>query len=203
MRLLLIFVLAAAAGAQPAETVVDRIAVVVGKQILTESEVLENLRITALINGEALDVGAAKRKEAAERLVDQELLRNEMKLTNAAPTQAAEAESVLRQFIGKRYPNESAYREALTAYGVTENELKQQLAWQVALLRFTEQRFRPLANLAAAVANTQVADRLRPGAATNGAEPAANADTVDQQMETFLKQARSNTKVIFKAGAFQ
>ena len=203
MRLLLFFALVAAATAQPAETVVDRIAVVVGKQILTESEVLENLRITALINGEPLDLVAAKRKEAAERLVDQELLRNEMKLTNAAQTQAAEAESVLRQFIGKRYPNEGAYREALTAYGVTDNELKQQLAWQVALLRFTEQRFRPLANLAAAVANTQDADRLRPGAAASGAEPAANANSVDQQMETFLKQARANTKVIFKAGAFQ
>ena len=179
MRLILLFAFLAVAAAQSAEFRVDRVAIVIGKHVLTESEVVENLRITELINAEPLDLSPGKRKEEADRLIDQELLRNEMQLFSFAMPSAAEAEDVLRQFIGKRYPAQAAYQAALKTYDVTENELKQQLTWQLALLRFTEQRFRPL----------QAAS--------------TDANSVDQQMEAFLKDARANTKIVLKPEAFQ
>lgn len=51
--------------------VVDRVAVVVGREALTESEVLEDLRLTEFLNHEPLDLSPAARREAAEHLVDQ------------------------------------------------------------------------------------------------------------------------------------
>jgi hypothetical protein len=182
MRAILICAWVSMAAAQPAELLVDRIAVVVGKRVLTASEVAANLRITQLINDEPLDLSADKRKEEAERLVDQELLRREMQLMNVAQPAAGEAESVMRQFIAKRYPTPAGYQAALAKYDVTAGELRQQLAWQLALLRFTELRFRPMAALPAA----------------EGAPPG-----VDQQMEVFLKDARANTKIVVKTEAFQ
>jgi hypothetical protein len=199
MRPILLFALASVAVAQPAELLVDRVAVVIGKKIVTESEVVENLRIAEMINGEPLDLGAARRKEEAERMVDQELLRTEMQLITFSQPSASEAESVLRQFIGSRYPTQAAYQAALEKYGVSNEELKQQLVWQLSLIRFTEQRFRPLA--AAPDTGIENADRMRPGASPPAPEAAVNS--VDQQMDAFLKEARSNTKIILKPDAFR
>ncbi|HEY5163139.1 MAG TPA: hypothetical protein VII81_09020, partial [Terriglobales bacterium] len=57
--------------------VIDRVAVVVGTQVITESEVLLEVRLTEFFNGQPLDLGVDQRKAAAERLVDQQLIRNE------------------------------------------------------------------------------------------------------------------------------
>jgi hypothetical protein len=196
MRSILLFAFLGMAPAPPAEIPVDRVAIVIGKRVVTESEVIESLRIAELINGEPLDVSPAKRSEEAERLIDQELLRNEMQLTSFPMASPAEAESVLRQFIDKRFASKEAYQAALKSYDTTADELKQQLAWQLALLRFTEQRFRSLPAVIETPPDgtSQSADR---------ASPAAEAASVDQQMEAYLKAARANTKIVRKAGAFR
>ena len=48
---------------------------------------------------------------------------------------------MLREFKKQRFHDEAEYRAALERYGLTEEELKAHLKWQVAALRFTEQRF--------------------------------------------------------------
>ena len=58
--------------------VIDRVAVVVGKTVFTQSEVDDEARLSELEAAKPLDLSAAQRKQAAERLVDQELLREEM-----------------------------------------------------------------------------------------------------------------------------
>src|SRR3954453_3866299 len=62
--------------------VVDRIAVVVGKTVITETEVLQEVRLEAFLNQTPLDLSAQARKTAAEHLVDQQLVRNEMRIGN-------------------------------------------------------------------------------------------------------------------------
>ena len=173
--------------------VLDRVAVVVGRTVFTESEVLDSLRMTEFINGELPDTSPAKRREAAEHLVDQELLRNEMQVTNFLMPAPAEGDKMLDQFIAARYHGNAAeFHTALARYGITDDELKHQLLWQLALIRFTEFRFRT----EIAPQNTGTAERAAPDGT---AAPA----TVDQQMETFLKDARANTKIVLKPEAFQ
>jgi hypothetical protein len=175
--------LGALAGA--ADTV-DRIAVVVGKTVITESEVMDALRVTAFLNGEPLDFSPAKRRAAAERLVDQELLRKEMQATRFAMPPANEVEGAF-----ERYARQQA---SFPKYGITGDELKRQLGWQLAVMRFTELRFRnDFAAPAAGAPNGSSADR----------QAATAADSVDQRMEEWLKDARNNTKVVFQPEAFQ
>ena len=66
--------------AATAQNAIDRIAVVVGNQVITESEVILEARLTAFLNGQPLDLSAAPRRAAAERLVDQQLIRSEMQV---------------------------------------------------------------------------------------------------------------------------
>jgi hypothetical protein len=168
--------------------VVDRVAVVVGKAVFTESEVLEEIRLTAFQGQEPLDLSPKARRAAAERLVDQQLIRNEMEIGSYLAPSDADVDRMLVDFRSQRFRTESEYRAALARYGITEPELKEHLRWELAALRFTDQRFR----LTAQAPPAQGADRAAPG-----------TDQVEENMEAWLKEARSQTKIQFKKEAFQ
>jgi hypothetical protein len=171
--------------------VVDRIAVVVGNNVITESEVFLEVRLTEFLNQQPLDLSPAARRAAAERLVDQQLIRNEMITGHYPMPTDAEASPMLQAFRQENYPDEAKYRTALQKYGISEDDLKQHLLWQLATLRFTDLRFQT------GLPNVQSANRLRAGSS----EP--DPDDVDHQLEAWLKETRNNTKVRFKPGAFQ
>jgi hypothetical protein len=172
--------------------VVDRLALVVGKTAFTQSEVDSEARLTALESGKPVDLSAAQRKQAAERLVDQQLLRDEMQVTGFQTPAASDADALLSKFRQQHFASEALYKAMLTRYGVTEDELKQHLLWEVEVIRFTDQRFKPIA----AATDNQSANR-----AENGAQPAE--DSVDREMESWLKQQRADTRIVFIPEAFQ
>jgi hypothetical protein len=186
--------------------VVDRVAIVIDKKVFTESEVLDDLRLTELINDQPLDLGPAARRQAAEHLVDQELIRRELEASGYTQPAAGESDALLRKFRQDRFPSLAEYRAAMQKYGVAEDQLKQRLLWQLAALRFTDLRFRsqqpaatqPPAATQQLEASSQSADR----AAAEIANDAA-ATSVDQQMDAWLKRARGNAKIAFKQEAFQ
>jgi hypothetical protein len=169
--------------------VIDRVAIVIDKKVITESEVLDDLRLTQFLNNQPLDLGPDARRTAAENLVDQELIRRELENSGFRPA-TADADALLRKFREDRFHSVPEYHAALEKYGVTEDRLKQRLLWQLTAIRFTDQRFRsqPLESA------SSTADRATSDAA---------ATNVDDQMEAWLKQARGNTKITFKQEAFQ
>jgi hypothetical protein len=179
--------------------VIDRVAVVVGNQVITESEVLLEARLAAFLNVQPLDLSAAPRRAAAERLVDQQLIRNEMQVGGYAMPAESEGEAVLRSFRQANYPSIPAFRAALEKYGLTEDEVKRHLLWQAAALRFTDQRF----HLAMAPPASQSADRAAERFTDRSTVTDGAKDTVEDEMDVWLKQARSSTRIQFKKGAFQ
>ena len=170
--------------------VVDRVAIVIDKKVVTESEVTDELRLTEFLNNQPLELGAQARREAAERLVDQELIRRELEISGYAPPSASEAEALLRKFRQDRFHSLAEYHAALGKYAITEAQLKAHLLWQLTAIRFTDQRFR----LQLSESPSQSADRTTDGGAAN---------SVDQQMDAWLKETRGNTKIAFKPEAFQ
>jgi hypothetical protein len=172
--------------------VVDRVAVVVGTEAITESEVLQELRLSEFMDGRPLDLGPEARRAAAERLVDQLLIRNEMKIGSYPKPTAEETVAMLKEFRQEHYPGVAQFREALARYGIAEDELKNYLNWQLTVMRFTDIRFRP----GPPGPPVQTANRLRAGAVPSN-------DTVDQQMDAWLSEARAGTRIQFKKGAFQ
>jgi hypothetical protein len=162
--------------------VIDRVAVVVGKDVITETEVVQEARLEAFLNQSALDLGAEARKTAAERLVNQQLVRNEMTVGAYPEPTDAEVEGALKSFRQEHFNSIPAYRASLEKYGITEDQLKRHLKWQLAAIRFTDQRFN--------TGEPSGANRAAPGAA-------------EDPFDAWLKQARSQTKIQFKQGAFQ
>ncbi|HEY2015043.1 MAG TPA: hypothetical protein VGH38_16155 [Bryobacteraceae bacterium] len=180
--------------------VADRIAVVVDKAVITESEVLLEVRLTQFLNHQPLDLSAEQRRAAAERLVDQQLIRNEARIGNYPKPTAAEVDTIAGKFRDEHYSSPTQFQQDLEKYGITEEELREHLAWQVAAIRFTDVRFQP----GTAAPPEQAANRYQAGAepASNGT-PAAKTETVDQQMDAWLKETRGQTRIQFKKEAFQ
>jgi hypothetical protein len=168
--------------------VVDRIAVVIDKNVITESEVLLELRLAAFMNSDPLQFGPEQRREAAERLVDQYLIRKEMVMGGYNTPSDSDVETLLRTVRQQHYPTETDYRAALARYEITEDELKKYVRWQVEALRFTEARFQ-----------TNLPDQQ--SSDTQGAN--RSESNIDEQMEAWLKDARSQARIHFKKEAFQ
>jgi hypothetical protein len=177
--------------ATTAQNVIDRVAVVVGNEVITESEVILEARLTAFFNGQPLDLSAAQRKAAAERLVDQLLIRNEMQIGGYPMPAESDGNAALRKYRQDNYSSVPAFRASVAKYELTEDEVKHHLLWQAAALRFTDQRF----HLTIPEPPSQSADRLSQSGSTT--------DGVEDQMETWLKQARAGTRIQFKKEAFQ
>jgi len=170
--------------------VLDRIAVTVGNDAITEGEVLEEIRITSFLNGDPLDFSPDARRAAADRLVDQYLIRRELASGGYSAANPAQADKVLADFMKTHFHSRAEYEQKLKHYGVTQDELKAHLLFQLQALQFTDLRFTP--------AQPNEADRVAsPG--SDGTPPS----NVDKQLETWLKQVRSHTRVEFKKEAFQ
>ena len=189
--------------------VLDRVAVVVGTGVITESEVIEEARVTDFLNGRPLDLGPAALRQAADRLVDQQLIRNEMEIGRYTEPPNSEGEAMEQKFRQEHYSSQAAFRAALQKYGITEQELREHLLWQLTALRFTDQRFRstlPPATGEAAREAPEAPSEVQTASAGQGSsartEAAAGGD-VDQKMDAWLKDARSHTRIQFKKEALQ
>ncbi len=128
---------------KPAQ-ILDRIAVTVGDEVITEGQVLDEIRIVAFLNRGPLDFSPAARRRTAERLVDQALIRREMRISKFPEPSQADAEQILKELKETRFHDDAAFRVAVEKYGISEKELLAHLRWELAALRFTEYRFHPV-----------------------------------------------------------
>lgn len=122
--------------------IIDRIAISVGNQVITESRVDEEIRITAFLNHEKLDLSVGERKKAAGRLIEQALVKRDLDLSRYPLPSPADAEASLKD-VKASYAPESLYQQMLREYAISEDALKRRLLWQLTLLRFVDFRFRP------------------------------------------------------------
>ena len=121
--------------------IVDRVAIVMGKKIVKDSDIVQDLRLTAFLNQETPAYTAAARKKSAERLVEQTLIREEVESGDYPRATIAQTQGTLESLVKSRYRTDSAYHGDLARYGITEQELKHRLLWQLTVLRFVDARF--------------------------------------------------------------
>jgi len=122
--------------------VLDRIAVVVGQTVITESQLDEELRVTAFSNHEPVVRDRDARRAAANRLIEQELVRREILVTRYPPPSSAEVARLYAE-TQSDYGGTKAMEDALARYQLTEPVLKEHLLLQLTILKFIDVRFRP------------------------------------------------------------
>lgn len=121
--------------------VIDRLAITVGRQSITELQLDEELRVTAFLNNQPVSRTDEARRAAADRLVEQLLLEREMELSRYQQPDPKELNTYLQQ-LQMNAGGPDRFHQLLRGYNLSESALKEHLKLQLAILRFVEYRFR-------------------------------------------------------------
>jgi hypothetical protein len=196
--------------------IIDRIAVSVGSHVITLSDLEREIRVTAFLNGVQPDFSPAGKRATADRMVEQRLIRDELENSRYPVPAPAEVEPQLEAFQKKYYPGADAYRKALARYGITGQDVRDELLWQRTLLLFIEVRFRPGVQVSDKEIQDYFDKTVAPAARlAHPGQPIALEDyraqiertltgeRVDQEMDRWLEQARMRTEIVFHPEVFQ
>ena len=199
----------------PAAVILDRIAAIVGKHAIKLSDVDRDLRVTEFLNRESLKLNSDARRQAADRLIDQVIIGDEIKGEGLARPSGSDADALLNRLRQDRFAgSDSRLRQGLSAYGLTEEGLRAQLLWQIEILRFIDQRFRPAVLVTDEEVRTYYEQHrgelarqypLSPG--REALEPKIRASLegvrINQNFVHWLDQARKQNRIEYRQGAFQ
>jgi hypothetical protein len=191
--------------------IVDRIAASVGSHVITESEVVEEIRVTALLDGKAPDLSVAEKRKALDRLVDQELMRNEIVFTRFPFPSESDIKPLYAQ-VRDRFPGDGAYDAELRKYGLTDGDVRQHLQWQLMMLRFIEYRFQPAVQVSEAEIAGEYRDFTTKWRDSKGSEPPpleqvrvdveklALQRLIDSALDRWLGEVRTQNSIIYRKG---
>jgi hypothetical protein len=121
--------------------VFDRIAVTVDKRVITESDLIRDLRVSAFLDRKPVELSSTAKRAAAVRLVDRTLILEEA--AGSHYDQPPGEDAACRVDPKSRYPSDQEYRAALTEYHLTEAELTAHLLDGQRACEFTDLRFGP------------------------------------------------------------
>ncbi|MFB3829102.1 MAG: hypothetical protein ACE15B_20210 [Bryobacteraceae bacterium] len=193
-------------GGAAAAEIIDRIAVIVGNRVITESEIEREIRVTAFLNREPPDLSPAARRKAADRLIEQKLVRRELELSRYPQPAPAEVEPLYRG-LEVRHGGAAGLRKALENYGFTESALREHLLWQLTLMRFIDVRFRPGISISEQEVQEYYEKHL------NGAgnleqyrekiEQALTNERINQDLDRWLQRARTRNRIEYKEAVFR
>jgi hypothetical protein len=196
-------------GLAGAAIVIDRIAAIVDKHAVKLSEVDRDVRVTEFLNREPLNLSAEAKHKAADRLVDQQIIRNELTTGGYGRATDIDTESLLRQIRRDRFGGSDArLRQALAQYGLDEDQLRAQMLWQLTVLHFIDERFRP----GVLITDEQVKAYYDQHAALHRVayEKAAGdirntleGEQINQQFNAWLDSERKTTHVEFRDEALK
>ena len=145
MPLWILFLLMTASAAHAGD-IVDRIVATVNGHIILQSDWEDALHYEAFVAGQSsAPLSSADRKAAFDQLIDQELLRQQIRSADFQHASDAEVSARIQE-IRRQYPgaeSDSGWNAALIRYGVTEKQLKNRVALQLDLLRLVDARLRP------------------------------------------------------------
>jgi hypothetical protein len=148
--------------------VLDGIAVTVNGRAILQSDWQDEVRYECFVAGRPLaSVTPQDRKDALDRLIDQELLREQM---SAADLKSVSPEEVEKQFVVMKndYARDhgaNSWDAALAAYRLTEADIKNHIALELTQLRLVDSHLRPSIQVDAAAIDAYYKERMAPPAA--------------------------------------
>ncbi|MBI4465134.1 MAG: SurA N-terminal domain-containing protein [Acidobacteria bacterium] len=176
--------------------IVDRILAVVGDQVVTWSDVMEEANYQAFLNGrQPPDSAELDRKENRQpilsRLIDQTLLAQAQKAFSFAPSENGEAKKRLEE-LRKQFTDEQTYRSALVRCHLTEAELVSLLERETTLMAFVDYRLHPQVQLTVEEIEQYYRETLLPELRRRGQQDVPPLSEVRDQIEQILTQEKIN-----------
>ncbi len=162
---------------------IDRLLAAVNGKVITESDLNLARNLNVLV-GFGKTAPAVSRQEAIDRLINREILRQELENFPLQPEDQGRAERRLEE-LKQGYAEIGGINLVLRRLGLQEPEIEAYIQLQVSMLRFIELRFRPFVNVADEEIRKYYDERLVPRFKESGS-PVPNLDEVSEQIEGVL-----------------
>lgn len=172
--------------------IVDRVVSNVNGNVVLQSDWEEEVALEAFENGRAPDsFTTTERNAALDRLIDQELLREQVRPSQPAPADQVAARIAEVRKLQPDCSTDEGWRRTLQRYGLTQSALEKRLSDQIQLMRLVEDRLRPSIQIDQQAVETYYHDRLVPDLkrAGNAAKPLTE---VYGQIKTLLAEQKMN-----------
>jgi len=171
--------------------VIDRIVATVNGRIILQSDLDEALSYEAVLNGRSLSQFTDdERRSVLDRLIDQELLREQMK--SADFRHASEAEVAARVVEArKQYPEAAAdegWQTLLAKFRLTEKDLLARVEQQIDLLRLVDARLRPTIQIDSKTIEAYYREKFVPQLRQSGGSEIPLADVTAKIRELLTEQ---------------
>jgi hypothetical protein len=188
--------------------IIDRLAITVGHQVITELQLDEELRVTALLNGKPVDRSPSARRAAANRLIEQLLVEREMELSRYPLPDAKDVDTYLQK-VEEQLGGAWQFEQLLSRYDLSEDTLKAHLALQLTTLRFVEYRFKPEVAVSDADINAYYQREISDWSAQHTGLPPGLAqvkesirqrlteERTDQALDAWLNEARRQARIVY------
>jgi parvulin-like peptidyl-prolyl isomerase len=190
MRLHFVMLLLLAGSAQA--QVVDRMVAVVNKQVILESELDQATRVEFLLQAKPIEqLAQTDRLAVLERLIDRSLLEQQIvdpaMLDPGAEDLAAKIKELREGLQGAG--SDERWKTILAGYGLTQQDVEDQLTSQFRILRFIDLRFRGLVHIDKDAISAYYKDSFLPEVRKrNAAEP--KLSEVSDKIEQILAEQR-------------
>jgi hypothetical protein len=170
----------------------------VDNHIILESDWADALRYEAFVSGRTLDqLRAEDRKAALDHLIDQELLREQMRASGFPHASSEEVDKSILE-VRKQHPgaeSEAGWQAALQRYGLTEKEVKKRMALQVDLMGLVDARLRPNIVIDSKSIESYYNQELLPQLRQAGAKQVPLAE-VSPKIKELLTQQKMNQMLV-------
>lgn len=163
----------------------------VNGKVITESDLRIALNLNALLVFGKSEQGAeASRQEQIDRLIDRELIRQELTSFPLDPGDQSGIDARVEE-LKAGYAEIGGLAPLLERLGLQPAELQDYLRLQASILRFVNLRFRPFVNVAPEEVAAYYRDKLAPKLRAAGA-PVPPVEEVSAKIEEVLKEEKVN-----------
>jgi parvulin-like peptidyl-prolyl isomerase len=192
-RILALLLICLSAAMAHAADVIDRIVATVNGHVILQSDWDDAARFEALVEGRPLQqITDQERGRALDRLIDQELLREQAQGGEATTAPADEVrariDEIKRQHAGA---DQTAWQAALVRYGFEEKQFEARVARDLAMLRQVEARIRPTVQIAPQTIESYYRETFLPELRKLGAQDVPLAE-VSGKIREILTQKKVN-----------
>jgi len=150
-------------GVAIAGSIVDRVVTSVNGHVLLQSDWEQEIAFEALLNGRDPDsFTAAERSAALDRLIDQELLREQVRPLQMGSAQGVTARVAEVRKLQPDFSTDEGWRAALQRYGLTQSALEKRLSEDMQLMKLVEDRLRPSIQIDQKAVESYYHDQLLP-----------------------------------------
>lgn len=172
--------------------VLDGIAVTVNGHVILQSDWQDEVRYEFFVAAKPLQgITAEDRKGALDRLIDQELLREQSGTSEVTPTSTEEVEkqfASVKSDYGRDHGAQS-WNGALVSYHLTEADIRNHIALELSQLRLVDAHLRPSIQVDATAIADYYTEHLAPSAA--GGQPISLKEATPKIRE-LLTQEKMN-----------